>query len=51
MSSSHYSQDQVHPTEIIVANALNQLLTYYMPDGGNEVADNVIKDATIQVIL
>ncbi len=31
MSSSHYSQDQVHPTEIIVANALNQLLTYICP--------------------
>ncbi len=33
MSSSHYSQGQVHPTEIhvIVENALNQLFrpTYY----------------------
>lgn len=31
MTSSHYSADAVHPTEVIVANAINQLLTYICP--------------------
>ncbi|XP_072045197.1 NXPE family member 3-like [Amphiura filiformis] len=31
MTSSHYSNDVVHPPEVIVANAINQLLTYICP--------------------
>lgn len=31
MTSSHYSTDAVHPTEVVVANAINQLLTFICP--------------------